>query len=178
MGSELSGAAFVSLPRPVAARAAVRSIVGYRTEPASGEHRGLPSPYLTLVFSLAGAFPINIPAGTGMRCGSFGTPVGGLHTRAVLMPRRLSEAPAAAQRGIQLAVHPLAARTVFGLPASGLINEVVELGEVVGSVGPLGELPAGPPGADAEAPSPGGSTLGSGPPPTLPRPPSSSAPGT
>ena len=39
------------------------------------------------------------------------------------------------QRGIQLAVHPLASRALFGMPASELTREVLELDEVVGRPG-------------------------------------------
>lgn len=99
--------------------------------PMPGEHRGLPSPYLTLVFSLSGALPIDVPCGPRIRSAAFHVPVGGLHTRAVVMPRRLPHDPTTAQRGIQLAVHPLAARAVFGLPAAALTGEVLEIDEVV-----------------------------------------------
>lgn len=105
-------------------------MVGYRMAPMPGEHRGLPSPYLTLVFSLSGALPIDIPCGPRVRSAVFQVPVGGLHTRAVVMPRRLPQAPDAAQRGIQLAVHPLAARAVFGVPAAALTGEVVEIDQL------------------------------------------------
>ncbi len=47
-----------SLPLAPAARAAVPAMFGYRMPPMPGVHRGLPSPYLTLVFSLSGAIPI------------------------------------------------------------------------------------------------------------------------
>src|SRR6478672_178015 len=53
--------ALVPLAPPAAARGAVRDMVGYRMAPMPGRHRGFPSPYLTLVFSLSGALPIEIP---------------------------------------------------------------------------------------------------------------------
>ncbi|WP_420123739.1 helix-turn-helix domain-containing protein [Nakamurella sp.] len=123
--------ALVRLVPPPAARAAVPGMVGYRMPPLPGEHRGFPSPWLTLVFSLSGALPIAVPDGGRMRSAEFHVPVGGLHTRAVVMPRRLPHAPTADQRGIQLAVHPLAARAVFGLPAAALAGEVLEIDELV-----------------------------------------------
>jgi AraC-like DNA-binding protein len=122
--------ALVPLVPPAAARGAVRDMVGYRMAPLPGKHRGFPSPWLTLVFSLSGALPIEIPAGPRARSAAFHVPVGGLHTRAVVMPRRLPHAPTAAQRGIQLAVHPLAARAVFGVPAAALTEEVLEIDEL------------------------------------------------
>ena len=43
------------LPRSPRLAPAVPRMIGYRTPPmAGGVHRGLPSPYLTLVFSLSG----------------------------------------------------------------------------------------------------------------------------
>jgi AraC-like DNA-binding protein len=134
----------VSLPRSRAATAAVPAMFGFRMPPMPGVHRGLPSPYLTLVFSLSGALPIHVPDAQGVRSGSFRIPVGGLHTRPVLLPQPLSstvgdDRPSGSgtgwQRGIQLAVHPLASRALFGMPASELTGEVLELDEIVGRQG-------------------------------------------
>lgn len=142
----------VSLEPPPAARNAVRDMVGYRMAPQPGEHRGLPSPYLTLVFSLSGALPIEVPFGPRVRSTAFQVPLGGLHTRAVITPRRLPHAPSSAQRGIQLAVHPLAGRAVFGIPAAALTGEVVEIDEVVDAGSELADrLAACRSGADAVA---------------------------
>jgi AraC-like DNA-binding protein len=119
---------------------------GYRVPPMTGVHRGLPSPYLTLVFSLSGAVPIDVPAGDGVRSGRFGIPVGGLHTRPVLLPQPepprwpavdgcRTERGAGLQRGIQLAIHPLASRVLFGMPAAELTGAVLELDDVIGRQG-------------------------------------------
>jgi AraC-like DNA-binding protein len=128
------------LPRSPLAAGAVPRMTGYRMPPMPGVHRGLPSPYLTLVFSLSGELPIEVPAAGAMRPGTYGIPVGGLHTRPVLLPQDQGRdgRPGPPQRGIQLAVHPLAARALFGLPASELTGQVLELRDVVGGVG--GEL--------------------------------------
>lgn len=144
--------ALVRLVPPAAVQGAVPGMVGYRMPPLPGEHRGFPSPWLTLVFSLSGALPIDVPDGTRFRSSAFHIPVGGLHTRAVVMPRRLPQAPTADQRGIQLAVHPLAARAVFGVPAAALVGEVLELDELVGGGSELaGRLAGDRSGADAAA---------------------------
>lgn len=131
MPAEPASEALVRLVPPPAARSAVPGMVGYRMPPLPGEHLGFPSPWLTLVFSLSGALPIAVPDGSRMRPSTFHIPVGGLHTRAVVMPRRLPHAPTADQRGIQLAVHPLAARAVFGVPAAALAGEVLEIDELI-----------------------------------------------
>ncbi|MFD3580768.1 helix-turn-helix domain-containing protein [Streptomyces sp. NPDC058644] len=108
----------------------VVSAVGYRTEgERPGLHRGLPSPYLTLIFSLDG------PVVSGASPEQAGGPdadrtdivLGGLHQSPAYVVRPEHEA------GIQLAVHPLAARALFGVPASELADELVTPGaEVMG----------------------------------------------
>ena len=67
-------------PRPAIAR-----MIGYRTA-MPGVHRGLPGPWLTLVFPLSGELPIDVPEGGSLRSGSYAIPVGGLHTRPVYLP--------------------------------------------------------------------------------------------
>ncbi|WP_409057334.1 helix-turn-helix domain-containing protein [Streptomyces sp. SYP-A7185] len=103
----------------------VVSAVGYRTRGEQpGLHRGLPSPYLTLIFSLDG------PVVTGESPEQAGgrdavrtdIVLGGLHRSPAYVLRPEYEA------GIQLAVHPLAARALFGVPAGALAGELVTPG--------------------------------------------------
>ncbi|MFJ9848099.1 helix-turn-helix domain-containing protein [Streptomyces sp. NPDC101150] len=107
----------------------VVSAVGYRVErpgraAARPLHRGLPSPYLTLIFSLDGRVTSGLtPAqATGPDAIRTDIVVGGLHQSPtyVVQPERES--------GIQLAVHPLAARGLLGLPAAELTGQVVTSG--------------------------------------------------
>jgi AraC-like DNA-binding protein len=119
------------LPRSPRLAPAVPRMIGYRTPPMAGVHRGLPSPYLTLVFSLSGPLPIEIPFGVPRRTGEVAVPVGGLHTRPVLLPPPAVLDGSGCQRGIQLEVHPFAARSLFGVAASELTGEVLELGDLV-----------------------------------------------
>jgi AraC-like DNA-binding protein len=121
------------LPLSGRAARAIPRAYGYRTPAMPVVHRGLPGPFVTLVFSLSGPFPIQLPAGDRLRSAEFRIPVGGLHTRPVLLPQ--SGGPAGFQRGIQLAVHPFAARALFGLPAGELAGEVLELCDVIGGDG-------------------------------------------
>ncbi|WP_051819783.1 AraC family transcriptional regulator [Streptomyces sp. NRRL S-920] len=98
------------------------SAVGYRTAgrpPAL--HRGLPSPYLTVIFSLDGPIASGgTPAqATGTDAVRTDIVVGGLHQSPAYI------AQAEHQAGIQLAVHPLAARTLLGLPAAALTGQLV-----------------------------------------------------
>lgn len=90
-------------------------MVGYRTlDVPEGVHRGMPSSMLTFIVSLddgveaadtATALPAARP-----------TPLilGGLHLRASHVRQRRGQA------GVQLAVHPLASRALFGLPSAEL----------------------------------------------------------
>jgi AraC-like DNA-binding protein len=120
----------VVVPAPGSARWMIPSIIGYRMPPMPGVHRGLPSPFLTLVFSLGDPVGIDVPSGQGrFSSGRFRAPLGGLHTRAVLLPQ---DGP---QVGIQLAVNPLACRRLFGMPAHELRSEVLELADVLGGDG-------------------------------------------
>jgi AraC-like DNA-binding protein len=114
------------------------SMVGYRSSglPPS-VHRGLPSAWLTVVLSLDG------PIDTGDRADPASakplpTLVGGLHTSPAYIFRGDHDA------GVQLAVHPLAARRLLGLPAAELdvlaIDGTAVLGDrLTGLVDRLGE---------------------------------------
>src|SRR6476659_5054701 len=124
------------LSLPAIAASAVVRMFGYRSS-MPGVHRGLPSPALTLVFPLSGALPIDVPVGARLQSARFAIPVGGLHTTPVYLPPPGRLEPAGPspvpQRGIQLALHPLAARALFGLAASELTGGVFELGDIVGA---------------------------------------------
>ncbi|MFE1955978.1 helix-turn-helix domain-containing protein [Streptomyces sp. NPDC059524] len=101
------------------------SAVGYRSEgqrPAL--HRGLPSPYLTVIFSLDGPVVGGATAeqATGTDAVRTDIVVGGLHQAPAFIAQPAHEA------GIQLALHPLAARAVLGVPAAALSGEIVTEG--------------------------------------------------
>lgn len=96
--------------------------------PESPLHRGLPSPYLTWIFSLAapvvsGATPASARGADAVRTSIL---LGGLHTR----PAFVIDDPH--QAGIQLALHPLAARSLLGLPAAELRALATEGADVLG----------------------------------------------
>jgi AraC-like DNA-binding protein len=110
----------------------VASTVGYGpTGAAQRIHRGLPSPYLTFILSLAG------PVVTGQ---SEEQALGPEPDRTDIVLGGLAHRPAYVvpddeQRGIQLAVHPLAARALFGPPA----RELLEVSDGVDVLGPAVE---------------------------------------
>ncbi len=88
----------------------VTSMVGYQSAPdPGGVHRGLPSSKLVFIVSRDdGVCTDGLPPNPVV--------LGGMHTEAstVLTP--------VAQAGVQLAVHPLASRAVFGLPTSDIVS--------------------------------------------------------
>jgi AraC-like DNA-binding protein len=108
---------------------AVVSTVGYASvDQTPTLHRGLPSPYLTVIFSLDG--PIVSGATAEEALGSTAARnhllVAGLHTAPTYVVQP------ATQSGIQLAVHPLAARQLLGAPSARVPWEATEGAELLG----------------------------------------------
>lgn len=79
-----------------------------------GRHRGLPSPYLTLIFTLDDPLTVAMHPESGRGPATYRALVGGLHTVPALIthPGR--------QSGVQVGLDPLAARALLGLPAGEL----------------------------------------------------------
>ncbi|MCW2907811.1 MAG: AraC family transcriptional regulator [Actinomycetia bacterium] len=102
---------------------------GYRQEGGPpGRHRGLPSPYLTLIITLDDPLTISAHPDPADPPGDYVTLAGGLHTTPALIthPGR--------QSGIQLALSPLGARALLGRPAGELAGIDVDGSEVLGAV--------------------------------------------
>jgi AraC-like DNA-binding protein len=102
---------------------------GYRqrgVRPA--RHRGLPSPYLTLIFTLDEPLTMVAHPDPGQPPGEFGTLLGGLHSAPALIAHE------GAQSGIQVALRPLGARALLGLPAGELADIDVPAEAVLGAV--------------------------------------------
>ncbi len=91
-------------------------------------HAGLPSPYLTVIFTLDDPLTIAAHPDPAQPGGEYMTLAGGLHTAPALITHE------GYQSGIQLAVSPLAARWMLGLPASDLVSLDVEGTEVYGGL--------------------------------------------
>jgi AraC-like DNA-binding protein len=116
---------FVTAPRDPTG--ALVTAVGYETVGAAPrDHRGLPSPFLTFIVTLD--TPVVIDEAGGER--GLDVVVAGLTTEVemVKMPVR--------QCGLQAAVHPLAARRLFGLPAGELARMSLEGEDVLGRTAP------------------------------------------
>ncbi len=107
-------------------------IAGYtayrQTGGAPGTHRGLPSPYLTMIVAVDDPVTILAHPDPADAAGDFWTLVGGLHTRPAIIghPGR--------QAGIQLAINPLGVRALFGLPAGELSHRDVRGDDLLGPV--------------------------------------------
>lgn len=94
---------------------ALRGLVGpcsgwQQSGGAPGVHRGLPSPWITLIVTLHE--PLVVLEHT--RPTTYGTLIGGLHTT----PETITHD--GNQSGVQVALHPFAARAVLGVPAGAL----------------------------------------------------------
>jgi AraC-like DNA-binding protein len=100
---------------------------GYRqagVEPAV--HRGMPSPYLTLIFTLDEPLTVASHPDPGQPGGEFTTLLGGLHTVPAIVTHQ------GWQSGIQVALSPLGARPLLGLPAGELAHLDVPAADVLG----------------------------------------------
>jgi AraC-like DNA-binding protein len=100
---------------------------GYRqagVEPAV--HRGMPSPYLTLIFTLDEPLTVAAHPDPGQPGGQFSTLLGGLHTVPAIITHQ------GWQSGIQVALSPLGARPLLGLPAGELAHLDVPAVDVLG----------------------------------------------
>jgi AraC-like DNA-binding protein len=109
---------------------AVASTVGYALSAATPSlHRGLPSPYITLIFGLDGPVVSGSSAAEALSPAADRTEivVAGLHRRPTYVVQPTE------QLGIQLAVHPLAARMLLGAPAAEISWEVTEGVDVLGA---------------------------------------------
>jgi AraC-like DNA-binding protein len=93
---------------------------------APARHRGLPSPSLTFIVTLDDPLMIAVHPDPRQPPGTFDTLIGGLHTAPALITHD------GYQSGIQLALTPLGARALLGLPAGALANLDLDASDVFG----------------------------------------------
>jgi hypothetical protein len=93
-------------------------------EPA--RHRGLPSPSLTLIFTLEDPLVLTAHPDPAQPPGIYETIVGGLHTRPAIITHD------GRQSGIQLGLSPLGARALLGVPAGELAERDLRADDVLG----------------------------------------------
>lgn len=108
-------------------RAYVAHYSGYRQRGlAPARHRGLPSPWLTLILTLDEPLQIAAHPDRRQAPGRYDTLLGGLHLTHALITHDGN------QSGVQIAVHPLGCRALFGLPAGELAGVDTDLAAVAG----------------------------------------------
>lgn len=101
--------------------------VGYRQAGgAPAAHRGLPSPWLTMIVTLDEPLVIARHPDARQPASTHDFLLGGLHTAPALVTHD------GRQSGIQLALTPLGARALLGMPAAELASIDVEAGDVLG----------------------------------------------
>ena len=102
---------------------------GYRQEGLEpARHRGLPSPYLTLIVTLDDPLVVAAHPDARQAPAEYETLLGGLHTTPALITHE------GRQSGIQVGLKPLGARALLGLPAGELAGLDFHAGEVLGRV--------------------------------------------
>jgi AraC-like DNA-binding protein len=100
---------------------------GYReADVPPARHRGLPSPWLTLIITLDDPLTISEHPDPHQPASQHRVLIGGLHTAPALVTHD------GRQSGIQLGLTPLGARVLLGLPAGALASLDLEGDEVVG----------------------------------------------
>jgi AraC-like DNA-binding protein len=118
---------------PAGLRPYLAEAVGYRYEGLTPAlHRGVPSPFLTLVVPLDEPLVMAAHPDPRQRPGSFDALVGGLHTLPALI------ATGTRQAGVQLSLTVRGARALLGVPAGTLASLDAPLPDVLGPV--AGEL--------------------------------------
>lgn len=102
---------------------------GYRQAGlAPGRHAGLPSPFLTLIFTLDEPLTVAEHPDPRQPAQEYLTLAGGLHTRPATVTHD------GRQSGIQIALSPVGARAILGLPAGELASVDAEGSEVFGEL--------------------------------------------
>lgn len=118
---------YVQIRPAPALRPYVAFYSGYRQRGvAPALHRGLPSPYLTLVLTLDEPLVIAAHPDPRQRPGRYDALIGGLHLTPALITHDGS------QSGVQVAVRPLGCRALFGLPAGELAGLDTDFDAVAG----------------------------------------------
>lgn len=99
---------------------------GYRQRgipPAA--HRGLPSPYLTLILTLDEPLVISAHPDRRQAPGRYDALIGGLHLAPAVIEHD------GAQSGVQLSINPLGCRALLGRPAADLVSVDTDLADVL-----------------------------------------------
>jgi AraC-like DNA-binding protein len=93
---------------------------------APAVHRGLPSPYLTMIITLDEPMQLDVHPDPHRPPTSYDTLLGGLHTTPAIISHQ------GRQSGVQIGLKPLGARVLLGLPAGELAYLDDDAGAVLG----------------------------------------------
>jgi AraC-like DNA-binding protein len=93
----------------------------------SSVHRGLPSPWMTMIVTVGAPLTMAANAYSPDSPGDFTTLIGGLHTRPAMITSD------GFGGGIQVALKPLGARALFGMPGGELAQRDLSGTEVLGA---------------------------------------------
>lgn len=108
---------YVGRPAAPVLRRWIGGYTGYRQRDVPPmRHRGLPSPWITVIFTLDDPLEVAQHPDPQQSGGSFDALVGGLHTRPALIVHD------GRQSGVQIALHPLGSRPLLGVPAGELAS--------------------------------------------------------
>lgn len=114
------------LPAP-ALRPYIAGYCGYRQDGVPPmRHRGMPSPFLTLIFTLDDPLTVEAHPDPRQAPGRYDALLGGLHTTSALITH------GGRQSGVQVALSPLGARALLRLPAGELANADIPADAVLG----------------------------------------------
>lgn len=115
-----------SLPAPCL-RPYIAGYCGYRQDGVPPtRHRGMPSPFLTLIFTLDDPLTVEVHPDPLQAPGRYDALLGGLHTTSALITH------GGRQSGVQVALSPLGARALLHLPAGELANADIPADAVLG----------------------------------------------
>jgi AraC-like DNA-binding protein len=93
-----------------------------------GCHRGLPSPDMTMIVSIGRPLRITVHPDPRAPVADFDTIIGGLHTTPTMIAHDGSWA------GIQIALRPLGARALFGMPGGELAHHDLPGHDILGAL--------------------------------------------
>lgn len=128
--SALSTSEFVHRRPAGPLRRYIAGYTGYREDgSAPGRHRGLPSPYLTMIITLDQRLTVAEHADPRTPPGDYDALLGGLHTRPALITHD------GRQAGIALSLSPLGARALLGVPAGELVDADLPADVILGRFG-------------------------------------------
>ena len=116
-------------PHPALARMVDR-YVGYRLSGfEAGQHRGLPSRYMTFIVSIGPEIDVIAQTDATHSPNHYRCVLGGLQATPALIAHDGN------QEGVAVELNPTGCRALFGMPARALWNTSCELAEIIGPVG-------------------------------------------